>query len=430
MAYIEIFEPRLSGSVRVPSSKSIGHRAVIAAGLAAGESILRNVDLSEDIVATMDGMRELGAEITSLETAGCYRVNGVGYPKKKKGAVIDCRESGSTLRFLIPVALLDEEEAVITGCGRLGQRPLDPYYEIFMEQGIKHSIGRGPDSMHLALQGVLHPGRFVLPGNISSQFVSGLLFALPLLDGNSEIIIDGFLESRPYIDLTLQVLQDFGITVEENEVGYRVTGGQHYKSCDYSVESDWSQAAFWIVAASIGREELILDGLRYPSRQGDCEIYDILESMGGQLNFQNGRLHVAPAALEGIRIDASDIPDLVPVLAVLASVSRGRTEIFNAGRLRLKESDRLAAITDGLTRLGADIKELPEGLVINGAEHLTGGEVEGWGDHRIVMSMAVAALRARGEVVINGSQAVKKSYPKFFEDYKSLGGVINERSLG
>jgi 3-phosphoshikimate 1-carboxyvinyltransferase len=252
------------------------------------------------------------------------------------------------------------------------------------------------------------------------------MYVLPLLDGDSEIILTSPLESRDYVELTIQVLKHFGINVETvTAEHYIIRGNQQYRPARYRVEGDYSQSAFWIAAGLMGNG-LELAELDQSTRQGDKRILEIAKSMGGNLKWDAGMLNVTGTKTKGAVIDASQCPDLVPIVATLAAVSSGETRIINAGRVRIKESDRLRAICTELNKLGANIKEEPECLVIKGVERLTGGIVKGWEDHRIVMSLAVAAMKCDGPLTIEGSDAVRKSYPHFFEDFKALGGMINE----
>jgi len=418
---LKIIPSSLKGEVTIPPSKSISHRAIIAAGLADGVSQIENIIFSEDIQATCEGMEALGVEIKregrTLIIEGRKELN----PLKRE---IHCRESGSTLRFLIPLALLVNEPMTFLGEGRLKQRPLGPYLDIFQKQGIEYQY---ENELPLTVKGLLNPGRFEIPGNISSQFITGLLFALPLLDGNSEIVIKGSLESRPYIDLTIDVLKHFSVQIENqaHEV-FHIKGFQKYRPAYYHVEGDYSQAAFWIVAGILG-EEIVCKGLKRNSYHGDRVILDIVKEMGGSLSEEDGKVIVKPSKTKGVQIDASQCPDIVPILAVLAAFSEGKTEIVRAERLRIKESDRLKAIASELNRLGAEVYEQEDGLIIFGKDHLRGGIVDSWNDHRIAMALAIASIRCREPVILTNSSAVKKSYPNFFEDFKKLGGKLDEQ---
>lgn len=412
MSAIKIKPGKLNGKVFAPPSKSMSHRAVICAGLSRGESIIENVILSEDIKATIDGMIQLGAEI-EITGGGPYKTLYInGSRGKVTEAYINCRESGSTLRFLIPVGLMLAEECTFTGSVNLFKRPLDVFYEIFEKDNIDYETIDG--QLTLRVKGNLKGGTYEMTGEVSSQFISGLLFALTLLGKESSIKIKDKLESRGYVDLTINMLEKFGTSVENNSYKeLKINKESTYKSANYRVEGDYSQAAFFIVAREIGNHVDCL-GLNMDSLQGDKEILNIVRKYDG--------------GAEEVTIDASQVPDLVPILAVLASLKDGvTTNIINAERLRIKESDRLKAISTELGKLGAIIEEQKDGLTIKGKSVLDGGAVvESWNDHRIAMSLAVAATRCREDITLKDCMAVNKSYPYFWEDYKMLGGKINE----
>lgn len=332
-----------------------------------------------------------------------------------------CGESGSTLRFLLPVMGALNHKASFFGEGRLPQRPLSPLYEELESHGCSLSpMGSVP----LTIRGQLKPGYYKIPGNVSSQYISGLLFALPLLKGGSRIDITGKLESEGYVKMTLKTLKQFGIEILTDEKGFTVPGGQAYRAPEsYQVEGDWSNGCFWLAAGALTEGGIRVKGLSEDSLQADKEIIRILKKMGADVKIEEEGIAVSAHTLWGTEIDASQIPDMVPVLAVLACGAKGKTVINNAGRLRIKESDRLASVACELTKLGAEIEELPEGLVITGkgGKGLSGGSADSWNDHRIAMMAAVASLICREKVVLSGSRAVQKSYPNFFEDLKRLG---------
>lgn len=418
----KIIEPsKLNGTVIIPPSKSLSHRAILAAALAEGESIIENLIFSEDIEATCAAVMGLGVKI--LRDESTLRIQGL---KKLKAPTsqIDCNESGSTLRFLIPFASLVDGPVVFTGKGKLVTRPLDPYFNLFNDQGMSYSY---EGALPLTVKGKLSPGVYKLPGNVSSQFVTGLMYVLPLLDGDSEIILESELESRDYVELTIQVLKAFGVeVVTMNSEHYYVRGNQKFRPAKYRVEGDYSQAAFWIAAGLMG-DGLVLTDLSKETKQGDKRILEITQNMGANLVWENDNLIVESKQTNGITVDASQCPDLVPIVATLAAVSKGNTQIINAGRVRIKESDRLKAICSELKVLGANIEEEPEGLIIKGVERLSGGTVSGWNDHRIVMSLAIASSKCDSPVIIQGSEAVAKSYPHFFDVFRALGGTFNEK---
>ncbi len=412
---------KLCGTVTVPPSKSAAHRAIIAAALAEGESVIKNVDLSSDIRATIGACEQLGCSI-SVEQAERYCTLTVrGGLKPKHGALIDCAESGSTLRFMIPVACTQAGERTFTGRRRLPQRPIDSYLQIFDEQNIAYSRPYGTN-LPLIVTGVLKPGHFRLDGRVSSQFVTGLLYALPLLNGDSQIEVLGGFESRGYVDLTVDMLRRFGVQIECEGDRFFVRGNQIYSPQRIVVEGDYSQAAFFLVAGAISGE-IRIEGLSPHSLQPDGVIVEIMKRMGADIRFEGDTLVVSPSRLKGIEIDVSQCPDLVPPLAIAAAFAHGATRITGAARLRIKESDRLSALAQNLVVLGIKAEEQPDGLTIHGG-NMTGGEIDSFGDHRIAMAFAVAASVSKQGISMRGAQCVDKSYPKFFEDFIKLGGKI------
>lgn len=427
MAKVKIYPGALNGTVNVPSSKSMGHREIICAALARGISVIENISMSDDIKATLRCLKALGvqSELTASRFKGrsAVKIYGEG-TVRATGDKCDCGESGSTLRFLLPLGALCGAPVTFTGAGRLGERPLKPYYDIFDMQGVKYAPAKG---LPVTVEGRLRSGKFTLPGNVSSQFISGLLFALPLLEGDSEIIITTPLESQSYVDLTLAALKKYGIKVVNNNYKtFSVPGGQKYQCRSAVVEGDWSQAAFWLAAGCLNGN-VICAGAEAASLQGDRAVKDILQTMGGKISAADVGLLAQTSRLHGTVTDAADCPDIIPVLTVAAAVAEGTTEIINAGRLRIKECDRLHAISEELNKLGADIEEKAESLIVHGKpEGLRGGVVSAWNDHRIAMSMAVASLICREPVIIEGSESVKKSYPTFWQDFSCLGGKYEQ----
>lgn len=402
---IKIQPSHLSGKVQIPSSKSYAHRALICAALADGVSEIEGISFSKDIEATISAMTALGAEI-STDISGKITVRGIS--DTPKGNIIDCNESGSTLRFLIPIAAALGADAEFHGQGRLPERPIDIFTRELGKKGMTFSNN---GKLPFILSGQLCSGIYEIEGNVSSQFVTGLLFALPLLDGDSIIDITSKLESKPYVDITIECLRKFGIEITENENKYLVRGAQKYKPCSLKVEGDYSQAAFFYVANYLGAE-ISVENLNPDSVQGDKKILDIISEMCYNDN-------------KGFNADCSDIPDLVPILAVLGSFGREESVIYNAQRLRIKESDRLQAISETLNKLGGNVKVTNDGLIITPVDNLHGGSVDSFGDHRIVMAAAIAAMKSDKDIIIKGAEAVEKSYPDFFRDYNNLGGKAN-----
>lgn len=418
---LEINPGMLKGDVVIPPSKSLSHRAIMAAAMAEGKSYITNLNFSEDIKATTEAMKSLGAR---FEIGEDYElVEGVS-KLKRLGDEIECRESGSTVRFMIPVALLAEGRVTFKGEGKLPKRPLGTYLEIFQEQGIPYT--KGEDELPLTVDGRLKGGRFRIPGDISSQFITGLMYALPKVEEDSVIEITSPLESKGYIDLTLDVLKSFGIEIVNNNYEeFIIKGNQEYRAHDYRVEGDYSQVAFWMVAGALGSDISCL-GMRLDSLQGDKAVHEILESMGAEISLGEG-IRVSPGKTVGAVIDLSQCPDLGPIITVLAALSEGTTRIVNAKRLRIKESDRITSMTTELNKLGARIEETEDGMIIEGVESLIGGvTVDSWNDHRVAMALAMAATRCDSPITLTGAEAVKKSYPHFWDEYKRVGGVIKE----
>jgi 3-phosphoshikimate 1-carboxyvinyltransferase len=388
-----------------------------------GQSIISNVVLSEDILATITGVQAFGAEV--IFDNNRLIING-GKFLSKDSLEINCRESGSTLRFLIPLGLLTNNCITYIGKGNLSTRPLDPYLEIFKEQGIFHSNNTLP----MCINGKLKPGIFKLKGNISSQFITGLLFALPLLEANSTIQITEPLESRAYIDLTIETLESFGILIENHDYNsFFIKGNQSYKPTKYTVEGDYSQAAFWLAAGALGGDVACLE-LMQNSKQGDRAIIDILTMAGTKFIQNEISIKAYSSNLHAFNVDVSQCPDIAPILAVIAALSRGTSKITGAARLRIKECDRLKAIALELRKLGAEIIEEKDSLTIEGKDYLLGGEADSWGDHRIAMALTIAAAQCVNPVILHNCSVVDKSYPNFYEDYKILGGCFNEWNLG
>ena len=406
----------LRGRVEIPASKSVAHRAMIAAALADRPTQIVLNAVNDDLTATAACLSALGAACERTDFG--YRIvpaaqekNACGAAENASGATdlceiasfptLDCGESGSTLRFLLPVAAALGREARFVGHGRLPERPHDVLLDAMAAHGATADARRLPLQLHGRLRG----GTFALPGNVSSQYITGLLMALPLCAGDSVIRLTTRLESAPYVNLTLRALADFSIRAETLPDGWRIPGGQRYRSPGrVVVEGDWSGAAFWLAANALG-SRVECGNLDEASAQGDRAIRPLLNRLGGE-------------------IDVSECPDLVPALAVAAAGFPGRTALVGAARLRLKESDRLASVAALLRALGCAVDEGAESLTIHGGAPLTGGTVDGCGDHRIVMAAAVAATAASSPVTILGAQAVAKSYPDFFRDFEALGGNL------
>lgn len=391
---------RLRGSVTAIPSKSQAHRLLICAALAEGKTEILCPEVSEDIIATAACLRALGAEIEYAN--GSFFISPITRPVPH--ARLDCGESGSTLRFLLPVVCALGAGAEIKMHGRLPQRPLSPLWEELESAGAR--LFR-PAADTICVSGGLEKTEFNIPGNVSSQYISGLLLALPILGGGS-VTVSGELESAGYVDMTLRAMSEFGASPEKRGRSYVLSGASYSSPGSLRVEGDWSNGAFWLVASALSPEGLECCGLDCASAQGDRAVVRAIS------DIRRGNAV----------IDCAQIPDLVPVLAVLAALTPGKTEFVNAARLRLKESDRISSGCEMLTKLGAEAEEKPEGLVINGKSSLPGGKTDSRGDHRIAMAAAIAALGCTGKVEISNALAVNKSYPAFWRDYAALGGDV------
>lgn len=394
MSVVRLKNSILKGEVVIPPSKSAAHRALICSFLAGGGNVSPIID-SNDMKATTQALKAIANE----------------------EKCVDCIESGSTLRFIIPVAAALGKSVTFVGSGRLPERPIGDYLRLLPEHNVECESSGG---LPLKINGKLTAGDYKIAGNVSSQYITGLLLALPILDGDSRIILTTMLQSKPYVDMTVKIMNDYGVVVEETDYGYFIKGNQKYLKRDYVVESDWSQAAFFLVAGAIGGD-VTLKGLDLKSTQGDKEVVDILKRFGADIEVNESYIRSKKSNLTGIEIDATDIPDMVPSLAVAASFAKGETVIKGAERLRLKESDRIESVVSNLKKMGVDICETPDGMIINGG-NVNGASLDGYNDHRIVMAFSVAALKAQGETEITYAMSINKSYPTFFDDYNSIGG--------
>ena len=407
----------LGGAVAAIPSKSEAHRLLICAALADRETTIRLSSSSEDIEATLRCLEALGAGL--CRTDGAVRVQPIrAVPPAPR---LDCGESGSTLRFLLPVAAALADEARFTGGGRLPERPIGQLAAAMADHGVTFSA----EGLPFTTRGRLAAGDFALPGNVSSQFFSGLLLALAALGGDGTVRYLGELESAAYVELTRRALSAFGVETATLAAGWAVPGGQRLRSPGLlAAEGDWSNAAFFLAAGALSDRGVTATGLDPDSPQGDKAIQTLLALAGGSVAWTPAGLRVRAGALRGFRADLRDTPDALPVLAVLAACASGESQLTGAARLRLKESDRLAATARLIRDLGGGAEVLPDGLRVFGGG-LRGGTVDGCGDHRIVMAAAVAACACREPVVIRGAEAVNKSYPGFFTDYTKLGGKIH-----
>lgn len=411
-----------NGTVNVPPSKSDVHRAIICAAMANGVSRISPVALSNDIKATIGCIKALGADAV-LEN-NVITVDGTNMYKNKT-ALLDCGESGSTLRFFIPIAAVGNINATFVGKGKLPQRPIGIFTEALPKAG---TVCKTEGGLPLEIKGQLKSGIFEIPGNVSSQFITGLLLALPILESDSEIVLTSPLESVGYIAMTIRTMKQFGVNIQATEKGWHIKGGQSYKTCDYTTDGDWSQAAFFMVLGAVSGK-VTVKGVAKDSTQGDKKCTEILARFGAKVTQLDNEVTVEKGKLKAITIDASQIPDLVPVLSVCAAFAEGTTKIINAERLRIKECDRLKATAELLNNLGGKVKELSDGLEITGVSSLKGGNVNGYNDHRIVMSAAVCAARSDEDITATFAMSINKSYPDFYIDYNSIGGKANVLDL-
>ncbi|MBQ3549965.1 MAG: 3-phosphoshikimate 1-carboxyvinyltransferase [Clostridia bacterium] len=406
----------LNGTVWAPPSKSAGHRSLICAALSDRPTAVFNFGESNDMTATANALIALGATVT--RDGNTVKVTPV--KKNNKNLTIDFNESGSTARFMIPVAAaLGAENITFTGRGRLPERPFDTLVEALRQNGVTCSS----DKLPMTVSGQLKAGHFELPGNISSQYISGLLLALSIVEGDSEIVLTSELQSRDYVLMTVNELRAFGAKIGIENDRFTVKGRPFLTATTRTVEGDWSQAAFHLAAGAIGGD-ITVKGVGLDTLQGDSAIVDLLKEFGADITVTDDGINVKRSRLHSITIDASQIPDLVPILAVTAAFAEGTTVITNAERLRIKESDRLLETAVRLKAFGIDAVETADGLKIVGGKPI-GAEITSANDHRIVMAFTVMAANSSGNSTIDGAEAINKSYPLFFEDISSLGGECN-----
>ncbi|MBQ5663029.1 MAG: 3-phosphoshikimate 1-carboxyvinyltransferase [Bacteroidaceae bacterium] len=411
----------LAGSVTPPPSKSQAHRLLICAALGTTRSKVACDSLNDDLRATMDSLNALGASIVYAD--GGFDVIPVVC---RKGGELPCGESGSTLRFLLPIAAALGADSTFTGKGKLPQRPMQPLCEALTAHGveiIEHTVDA---HIPLTCKGQLTGGEYSLAGDISSQYFTGLLFALPLLSSPSNLNIIGELTSASYVGMTLDALRLSGVTVEQRQGGFYIPAPQRYKvPAHMRVEGDWSAAAFWLVAGVIGRNPVTVCGMNINSLQGDRRIVDHLRCMGGDIRFVGDKITAYPSQLHAAELDCVDTPDLVPILSVAAAVAHGTTLFTHVGRLRYKESDRLAAMQTLLHSFGISSEIGEDTYAVTGGDAVVTAAVDSFGDHRIAMSAAILSTVACGETFIKGAECVAKSYPFFFEDFTALGGNVD-----
>ncbi len=415
---------KLNGRIEIPSSKSLCHRAIICAALAKGKSVLTNICDSDDIQTTLNAVKSMGAEVKNLGN-GKYSIDGTNTFKNNGAFKIDCRGSGSTLRFLIPLALNTPEDVIFTGRERLEKRSLKTYTDIFDAFGCEY-VSSNNDSLPITVKkGCLSGNIIELDEDVNSQFLSGLLYALPLEKYDTEIRLSGPFKSKGYLDMTIDILEKFGIKIYNHKyMLFRIRGNQTYKPFDYRAEGDFSHAAFYLAAGALGNF-IVCNGLNLETKQVDKNIIDIIEKMNGQVVVENGAIAAVPTLLKGTEINISKNPDLLPAICVMATFAQGETIITGIEC----DKERAINIANQLNSIGATIIEQPNRLVIEGADSIAGGTANTCNDHRIAMALAIASTCCESLVSVEDSEAINKSYPQFWEHFKSIGGSFEEWNM-
>ncbi len=412
---IKITPSIMSGSINAIASKSYAHRILMCALLSKDFGVIKNAINSKDICATINCLKALGVNVEIKNNNFCLTKGNIN-----KNVVLDCIESGSTLRFILSIALALGVSCTVMGKEGLTKRPLGELLNVLKE----HGANIDNDSLPLNISGKLTPGIYTIDGTISSQYITGLLMALPILNKDSEIIVEGTLVSSNYIDITIEVMKLFGVFVERKENTFKIKGNQYYVlPKDIYVQGDWSNAAFWLSLGAINNG-IKVHGLELNSNQGDKEILSIIEKMGGKISYDNKDIIVEKSELLGIDIDANNIPDLCPIISVLSACAKGVTKIKNVDRLKIKETDRLSAIIETLEKMNIKCEYMDNVLTIYGGK-IKAFNGKSYNDHRMVMMQAIGATVADGECSIQNIEAIDKSYPTFFEDYKTLGGIYS-----
>lgn len=412
---------KLNGRIEIPSSKSLCHRAIICAALAKGKSTLTNIHDSDDIQTTLNAVKSMGAEVKNLGN-GKYSIDGTNTMETDDIIKIDCRGSGSTLRFLIPLAYKARNDVVFTGRERLEKRSLKTYTDLFDKLGAEYITSNNSSLPMTVKDGNISGNIITLEADVNSQFLSGLLFALPLFNKDTEICLNAPFKSKGYIDMTIDIMKKFGIKIYNYKyMVFRIKGNQSYKPFDYNAEGDFSHAAFYLAAGALGNF-IVCNGLDLETKQVDRNIIDIIEKMNGQIVIENGAIAAVPTLLKGTEINISENPDLLPAICVMATFAQGETIITGI------ENDRERAIniSNQLNSIGATIIEQNNRLVIEGAETISGGTANTCNDHRIAMALAIASTCCDNLVSVEDSESINKSYPLFWEHFNSLGGITEE----
>jgi len=422
---LKIEPSKLSGEITAPPSKSYTHRAFMIAALAQGESKIVNPLLSLDTEATIEAVRALGAKV--VREGRIWRVNGTGGELKPRVDVIDTKNSGTTIRLMSAIAALSPKPIRLTGDQSILKRPMGQLIEALEKLGAKARCegkgGRPP----VVVGGGLSGGSVEITGSVSSQFISALLIASPYARENVELTITEELRSKPYIEITLELLDAVGANIKRNRdlTEFKIRGGQTFRALDMAIPGDFSSAAFVLGAAALTGSNVKVNNLDVGGVQGDRRIVKFLEEFGADVKTRGKTVEVsATGELSGIEADCGDNPDLVPVLAVLGSVASGRTRLLNIPHLRFKETDRIRTLATGLKKLGAEVQELPDELKLKGVKQLKGARLSSYNDHRMAMAFAVAGLVARGKTIVSGVESIPVSYPTFVEDMQKLGARI------
>lgn len=422
MSTATVKKSTLKGVIKAPSSKSFAHRIMICCALSRSKCTIKNVSSSDDMDATIGCLTALGAKIEKQGSTLFFDATDFAQKNSEKHYTLDCKESGTTLRIMIPICAALGLNVTFTGSGRLPKRPLDEYISLLPKHGVK--IEKGEDSLPLTISGELCGDTFEISPKVSSQYVSGLIFALSLLENDTTLELSSKLLGGQYVDITTSVMNDFCVKVKKYDTCYKIHGAQKYtvpQNGEINVEGDWSQAAFFLCAGAINGD-LEVTNLNTSSCQGDKKIVDILKSLGADITFTENGVKVKKSALKGTTIDALDTPDLVPVVALTCAFANGDTTITGVERLKYKESDRLLSTSEMIKALGGECTYTSDCMTVKGQGFLNGGVVKAYNDHRIVMSATVGALCTEHDTIIEDAHAVNKSYSDFFKDYNVLGG--------
>lgn len=414
----------LSGSVEIPGSKSHTIRALVIASLAGGTSRIRKPLVALDTLAGLNACRLLGADILKQED---WIVRGVSGRPKVPDNVIDVGNSGTTLYIALGTACLANGYTVFTGDDQIRRRPAKPLIDALNALGAKVESTRGNGMAPIIVRGPMKGGNIKLDGSKTSQYLTSLLINCPLAAGDSYIEVENLIE-KPYVEMTLKWLEEQGISVENDDFKrFSIPGNQQYKPFDKSVPADFSSATFFLCAAAITGADLTLVGLDMNDTQGDKAVVDMLAAMGAKVEQTSAGLRIIGGNLRGIEIDLANTPDALPALAVTACFARGETRLVNVPQARLKETDRIAVMCEELTKMGADIEELPDGLIIRGSK-LHSAFVHGHADHRVIMALAIAGLCVEGETTISTAEALSVTFPTFVELMQGIGAIIQIQS--